>query len=107
MPQVTLISADGHEMRLDVAIGQSVMEAAVMANVSGIMGECGGALNCATCHVYVQGTAGLPLPACGPVEAEMLEATACERRPGSRLSCQLIMTPDLDGLVLALPEAQY
>lgn len=106
MPKVTLIDENGTETELNVDVGGSVMEAAVMANVEGIIGECGGSVNCATCHVYVQ-SAPAELPPVGDVENEMLDATACDRLPESRLSCQLIMTPDLDGLVLKLPEAQY
>lgn len=107
MPKVTCIAADGTETELEIAAGTSVMEAAVMANVDGILGECGGALNCATCHVYVDAPEAWPLPEMSPVENEMLEATACERRPESRLSCQIVMSDALDGLVLRLPEAQY
>lgn len=107
MPNVTYIAADGTETVLDVAIGSSIMEAAVMANVNGIMGECGGAVNCATCHVYVQNGANFVMPDIGAVENEMLDATASERLPESRLSCQLIMTAEMDGLIVRLPEQQY
>lgn len=107
MPKVTFIAFDGVETTLDVAPGTSVMEAAVMNNVAGIMGECGGSVNCATCHVYIDNPDGFVLPEIGMVEDEMLDATASARRPESRLSCQLIMTEAMDGLVLRLPEHQY
>jgi Ferredoxin len=106
MPKVIYIAADGTETTLEVAIGTSVMEAAVLHNVAGILGECGGSINCATCHVYVDTFAGIPLPGIGAVENEMLDATACERRPESRLSCQLIMSGAMDGLIVRLPEFQ-
>ncbi|SDI71963.1 2Fe-2S iron-sulfur cluster-binding protein [Alloyangia pacifica] len=107
MPNVTFIADDGTETVLDVAVGTSIMEAAVMSNVDGIMGECGGSINCATCHVYVQNAGGFGLPDVGEVENEMLDATAAERRPESRLSCQLIMTEAMAGLIVRLPDAQY
>lgn len=107
MPKVTLIGADGTETVLDIAVGTSVMEAAIASNVDGILGECGGSINCATCHVFVQNADQFTLPEMSPVEEEMLEATAVERQPESRLSCQLIMTEAMDGLILRLPEAQY
>ncbi|WP_010137767.1 2Fe-2S iron-sulfur cluster-binding protein [Oceanicola sp. S124] len=107
MPKVTYIAHDGTETVLEVAVGTSVMEAAVMSNVDGIMGECGGSINCATCHVYVANADSFTLPEVGAVEDEMLDATACDRLPESRLSCQLIMTEEMDGLRVRLPEAQY
>jgi len=107
MPKVTYIAADGTETTLEVPVGTSVMEAAIMSNVDGILGECGGSINCATCHVFVQNADQFTLPEMSPVEEEMLEATAVERQPESRLSCQLIMTDDMDGLIVRLPEAQY
>ncbi len=107
MPSVTFIAPDGTETVVDVAVGTSVMEAAIMNNVDGIVGECGGAINCATCHVYVQNGDGFVLPEVSPVEEEMLDATASERLPESRLSCQLFMTEAMDGLIVRLPEEQY
>jgi 2Fe-2S ferredoxin len=67
--------------------------------------ECGGAAMCATCHAYVEPMAGLP--PVGAVEEEMLESAAAERRPTSRLSCQIKLKPELDGLVVHLPDRQY
>lgn len=107
MPKVTYIAHDGNRTELEVPLGTSVMEAAIEANVAGILGECGGSTNCATCHVFVEDFDSFTLPELGEVEDEMLEATAVERQPGSRLSCQLIMTEEMDGLVVRLPEAQY
>ena len=107
MPKVTYIADDGAETVLDVAVGTSLMEAAVLRGVDGIVGECGGSINCATCHVYVADGNLAALPPVGPVENEMLDATASERRPESRLACQLVMTEALAGLVVRLPPAQF
>jgi len=87
--------------------GKSVMWAAIEADVPGIVADCGGTMSCATCHVIVplEWCARLPPPSAD--EEAMLEMTAAPREPGSRLSCQLVVTPDLDGLVLQLPSTQY
>jgi ferredoxin, 2Fe-2S len=107
MPKVTFIADDGAETVLDVPVGASLMEAAVLKGVKGIVGECGGSINCATCHVYVVSGNLAALPPVGAVENEMLDATAAERRPESRLSCQLIMTESQDSLVVRLPPTQF
>ena len=107
MPSITYIAADGTETTLDVPVGTSAMAAAVENGVDGIIGECGGSINCATCHVFVDAACTQPLPEISPVEDEMLDATAEDRRPESRLSCQLVVTEAMDGLILHLPEHQY
>ena len=104
MTEVTFLLGDGSRRVVDVADGTSVMQAAVMENVRGIDGECGGCLSCATCHVYVESLASGALPPLDPDEDGLLEGVAAERRPESRLSCQIIATPDLVGLVLRVPE---
>jgi ferredoxin, 2Fe-2S len=83
------------------------MQAAVAADIDGIAADCGGCLTCATCHVYVD-EAWLPklLPPT-PQEEAMLELTAAERRSNSRLSCQIRLGPELDGLRVELPDTQY
>lgn len=105
-PRFIYVLADGSRREIDVPKGKNAMQAAVDANVHGIVGECGGSAMCATCHVYaVNG----PVAALAPVsltEDGMLEATASERRPESRLSCQIVADPALDGLVLQIPENQ-
>lgn len=106
MPQVKLIPATGQPRSLEIAVGHSVMQEAVAAGVDGIVGECGGSAMCATCHVYVDAAWVDRLPAPLATELEMLECTASERRPESRLSCQIKINPSLDGLVLRLPESQ-
>jgi ferredoxin, 2Fe-2S len=106
MSTVTLLSPRGKTVAsLAVAAGQSVMLAAVQANVGGIEAECGGCLSCATCHVYVREVAG-ELPAATQEELAMLEFVAAERRRESRLSCQLLGGPALQRLLLELPERQ-
>ena len=106
MPRVTYISQDEKTTTLDVDIGTSVMQAAVLNGVDGIVAECGGSCMCATCHVYVQDD---ELAKCPPMEADedaMLEGTASPRHPNSRLSCQLVVSAEMDGLVVHLPETQ-
>ena len=95
------------ERRLDVQPGLSVMQAAVEASVPGIAADCGGLLTCATCHVYVGEEWLARLPPVSDDEASMLAFTAAPRRAGSRLSCQLVLTEILDGLVVELPPTQY
>ena len=106
MPRVTYISQDGKQTTLDIAVGTSVMQAAVLNGIDGIVAECGGSCMCATCHVYVRDDQLALTP---PIEADedaMLEGTASPRRPNSRLGCQLVVSAQMDGLVVHLPETQ-
>jgi ferredoxin, 2Fe-2S len=106
MPRVTYIAHDGSATTLDIDVGTSVMQAAIFNGVDGIVAECGGSCMCATCHVYVQEDQ-LPLtPPMQPDEDAMLEGTASPRQANSRLSCQLVVSPEMDGLVVTLPETQ-
>jgi ferredoxin, 2Fe-2S len=91
----------------DVKIGQSLMQGATHAGIEGIAADCGGSLSCATCHVYVDEAWLDKLPAPSADELSMLELTAAERLPNSRLSCQLMATEALDGLRITLPPTQY
>lgn len=106
MPKITYIQTEGEDVTLDVDSGVNVMRAAISNSVPGIVGECGGSLMCATCHVYVDEdfTTGLPVPS--EDEDEMLEVTSAERRPTSRLSCQISMCDEIDGLIVRVPESQ-
>src|SRR5271155_939161 len=106
MPRVTYISQDEKAATLDIAVGTSVMQAAVFNGVDGIVAECGGSCMCATCHVYVREDQLAMTPPMQPDEDAMLDGTASPRRPNSRLSCQLLMSPEMDGLVVTLPETQ-
>lgn len=107
MPFVTYVEFDGTPHRVDVPVGDSVMQGAVNNMIEGIAAECGGGLACATCHCYVDDDWAQKVGAPSVPESEMLEATASARKPTSRLSCQITVTPELDGLVVHLPEAQY
>src|SRR6202046_3179993 len=89
-----------------VPVGDSVMEGAVKNGVDGIVAECGGACQCATCHVYVdEAWLGLLKPI-QEDEDEMLNTTASERRPNSRLGCQIPVTKELEGLIVRTPKTQ-
>jgi ferredoxin, 2Fe-2S len=105
MPKVTFQFKDGSEKTVDGDSGYSVMETAVKHGITQIEGACGGSLACATCHVYVPPTwwdKVLPADNISENEQDMLEI-AFDARPHSRLSCQIILRDDLDGLTLALP----
>lgn len=101
---------DGAVHRAVGEVGESVMNLAVRNGVPGIVGECGGALSCASCHVYVDDAwldrTGLATEAEDDAEDEMLEATVSERLESSRLSCQLRLSDGLDGLRVRLPPEQ-
>jgi ferredoxin, 2Fe-2S len=107
MASVTYIEHDGTPHTVDVPDGNSVMQGAVNNMIAGIVAECGGGLACATCHCYVDDAWIDRVGSTSEAEIEMLEATASERRRGSRLSCQITVTHELDGLVVRLPESQF
>ena len=107
MPKITFIPYRQEEIVVDAEVGSTVMEAAVRNGVPGIEAECGGACACATCHVYVDPAWADRLPPPEPHELEMLDLTAAERRPTSRLSCQIQLGPELQGLVVHVPDRQY
>lgn len=106
MPTINYILKDGTSRSVDAKLGSSVMENAVRSNVRGIDAECGGSCSCATCHVYVDDAFFDRLPPPDEMENELLEGVASGRGPTSRLSCQLSMTAELDGLIVRVPEAQ-
>ena len=105
MPYVNYRRGDV-EIVADVPEGTSLMQAAVDLDIDGIVGECGGNAMCATCHVYVAPEVLSLLPAMADDEDEMLRCTTSERRPNSRLSCQIRATADLGGIVVDLPDEQ-
>jgi 2Fe-2S ferredoxin len=108
MPTVNYIEHGGASHAIDVPVGENVMHGAVYNGLEGIVGECGGGLACATCHCYVDDAwAGMVGEPTSQDERDMLESTAAEIRPTSRLSCQIVVSDDLDGLVVHLPEQQY
>jgi 2Fe-2S ferredoxin len=105
MPRITFVEHSGAEHEVEAQVGQSVMQAAVNNMVPGIIADCGGNCSCATCHVYVaeQWRGHVPQPS--KEEREMIEC-ALHVQENSRLSCQLHVTPEMDGLVVRLPESQ-
>ncbi|MDQ7776863.1 MAG: 2Fe-2S iron-sulfur cluster-binding protein [Paracoccus aminovorans] len=104
--KITFVAADGTTTEVDAAEGESVMRAAVSHDVDGIIGECGGAMMCATCHCYVDDAWADTTGPQQDGESDLLDCAASEVRPTSRLSCQIRMQADLDGIVIHMPEAQ-
>ena len=105
MAKITYIDSKGNNKTVDVANGLSVMEGAVQNNISGIDADCGGSMACATCHVYVQEKWFDKLKKIEDGEQDMLDM-AFEPKKNSRLSCQLTVSDELDGLVVTTPEKQ-
>ncbi len=105
MTQIIFVTPDGQRLTIDATDGLNVMESARRAGIDGIVGECGGACSCATCHVYVDESWSHVTGLASGSEADMLEF-ADEVRPLSRLSCQIKVSPELDGLVVTLPAGQ-
>lgn len=105
MAKITYIEHDGKEHVIDVKAGLTVMEGAVKNNVPGIDADCGGACACATCHVIVDPAWAEKTGKAAQMEEDMLDF-ASDVAPTSRLSCQIKLTKDLDGLVVKTPERQ-
>ena len=105
MTKITYIENNGKSHQIDVANGLTVMEGAVQNNIPGIDADCGGSMACATCHVYVKEEWFNKLPKKEDGEEDMLDM-AFEPKKNSRLSCQLMVSDQLDGLVVNLPEKQ-
>jgi 2Fe-2S ferredoxin len=103
MPKVIYITPGGERHEVILENGYSVMEGAINNNIDGIVAECGGACACATCHSYIDEAWLDKLPAMDDMEDSMLEA-AYERKPNSRLTCQIEMNDDLDGLIVHVAE---
>lgn len=106
MAKVIYIDSAGREHAVDAAAGDSVMATAVKNGVPGIVAECGGNCSCATCHVWVSEDF---FPLVGPpndMEEDLLDMGVSERRPSSRLSCQIPVTEELDGLTVEIPPEQ-
>jgi ferredoxin, 2Fe-2S len=106
MPIINYISHTGVTTRVDVPLGDSVMEGAVQNGIEGIVAECGGSCLCATCHVYVDEKFLSLLDPIDDTQEAMLECTAADRLPNSRLSCQIKVRAEFDGLVVRMPETQ-
>ena len=105
MPKITYIEHNGKSHTIDVANGLSVMEGAVQNNIPGIDADCGGGMACATCHVYVKEEWFDKLPKKEDGEDDMIDM-AYEPNKFSRLSCQLTISDQLEGLVVTLPAKQ-
>jgi len=105
MAHVTYIKVDGQKFVVDVSNGENLMQAAIDNGVSGILGDCGGGCACATCHVFVDPDWAEKTGQPSALEADMLEGLL-DPQPTSRLSCQIIMSDALDGVVLHLPASQ-
>ncbi len=107
MIHIRFITADERTRDVSCATGQSLMKAAVDAGIDEIAADCGGTLTCSTCHVYIDAAWVDRLPPPSADETDMLDFAASPVRPESRLSCQVNLTPAVDGLVVHLPPNQY
>jgi len=106
MPRIVYIEHNGTEHVVEAEAGRSVMQAALDNLVPGIVGDCGGCCTCATCHAYVDDAWLDKLPPASESERMMLDG-ALDVKANSRLSCQLCIRPELDRIVVRLPESQY
>tara|TARA_X000001036_G_scaffold407578_1_gene417102 strand:+ start:53 stop:373 length:321 start_codon:yes stop_codon:yes gene_type:complete len=105
MSKITYIDNQGNSKTIDVENGLTVMEGAIQNDIPGIDADCGGAMACATCHVYVEEKWFNKITKADDAEIDMIDM-ALEPKKNSRLSCQLIVTDELDGLVVTTPEKQ-
>ncbi|MEM7619788.1 MAG: 2Fe-2S iron-sulfur cluster-binding protein [Pseudomonadota bacterium] len=106
MPKIIFIEADKTEHSVDAEVGMTVMEVAVKNRIPGIDAECGGACSCATCHVYIADTWQKITGAAEDMEEDMLDF-AFDVREQSRLSCQIQISEQMDGLTVHIPEKQF
>ena len=106
MPRVIYITPNGDRHEVEVENGYSVMEGAIDNNIDGIVAECGGACACATCHSYIDAAWIEKLPEMDDMEDSMLDA-AFDRKPNSRLTCQIELNDGLDGLVVHVADNDY
>ena len=105
MPKITYIDFNGNSKNIEVENGLTVMEGAIQNNVPGIDADCGGSMACATCHVYVNEEWSNKIPPAEDAEQDMIDM-ALEPKKNSRLSCQLIVNNELDGLIVTTPKKQ-
>ena len=106
MPKITFIEHSGTKHTVDAEVGKSVMHAALDNNVPGILADCGGLCACATCHGYLDDEWMRRIPSKRGDEEELLGSVP-QPREGSRLMCQILVRPELDGMIVRLPEAQF
>jgi 2Fe-2S ferredoxin len=105
MPKITLIEHNGSEHSITALEGETLLRVALDNGISGILGDCGGNCSCATCHVYIEGPMATLLPKAVEDEQVMLDG-ALHLQDNSRLACQIVLTPQLDGLVARMPASQ-
>ncbi|GAA3648912.1 2Fe-2S iron-sulfur cluster-binding protein [Nocardioides ginsengisoli] len=105
--KVTLETSDSIAHSIEVDPGQTLMAAATANGISEIVAECGGTATCGTCHVWVDPTFANLLPELDEREDDVLDGVIAERRPTSRLACQVVLAAELDGLVVEIPEEQW
>ena len=105
MPKIIYKDNQGNSKIIEVENGLSVMEGAIQNDIPGIDADCGGAMACATCHVYVEEKWFSKLPKAEEAEVDMIDM-AYEPKKNSRLSCQLIVSEELDGLIVTTPSKQ-
>ncbi len=106
MPKIIYVSTSGNERAVDATLGESVMTTATKAGVPGIIGECGGNASCGTCHVWVREEFWVAVGPTNETEEDLLDMGATDRRDTSRLSCQVDVTAELDGLTVDVPPDQ-
>ena len=105
MPKITYKDKDGNSKTIEVEKGLTVMEGAIQNEIPGIDADCGGSMACSTCHVYVEEKWFDKLPKAEDAEVDMIDM-AYEPKKNSRLSCQLIVSDELDGLIITTPAKQ-
>ena len=105
MPKITYIDSSGNKNAIDVEKGLTVMEGAIQNDIPGIDADCGGSMACATCHVYIEENWVNKIPKAEESEIDMIDM-AYEPKKNSRLSCQIIISEELDGLIVTTPEKQ-
>jgi 2Fe-2S ferredoxin len=103
--KVIFVEADGERFEVEASAGMTLMQAAISNSIPGVLGECGGACACATCHVFVDPAWRPALTAATAFELDILQG-ALDPDENSRLSCQITLTPELDGLQVRLPPSQ-
>ena len=106
MANITYVEASGASTTVNLPDGWNLMQGAITNGIEGILGECGGSCACATCHCYVDDLLARVLPAPSQNELDMLDNVVAERRPNSRLACQIKASAALEGGVVHLPECQ-
>lgn len=106
MVDIIYIEPSGSRRKVDVTSGWSLMQGATANGVDGIIGECGGSCSCGTCHCYIDESALAKLSPPGAAEIDTLDTVAAELKPNSRLSCQIVATAELAGLVVVIPSTQ-